>query len=158
MIVNVDPVVSVNVCSPVFLALEIWREAQGASVEAKLGVGYSIMNRVERPSWWGRRLDQVMFKKWQYSSMAAPGDPNLIKWPMFDDPSWLECLAVARAVLGKTEPNTIPGADSYHDSSIPTPPTMATGRDCGVIVSPYGNSIHFWDVDHDYEAPVTGHS
>lgn len=157
MIVPVEEAVGRAISGPVFLALTIWREARGSSVEAQIAVGYSIMNRVERPSWWGKSLDEVIGKKWQYSSMAAPNDPQLLLWPRWTSSAWLTALAVARAVIAKTEPNDVQGADSYHDSSIPTPKTMATGTFVKEIVSPHGNSLKFWDVDHDFEAPVTGH-
>lgn len=135
-----------------FLALMIWREARGASHDGQVAVGYTVINRVGRPSWWGKTLDQVLFKLYQYSSMAAPGDPQLINYPRLTDPSWRECLHVANAVLSGEPVVQFPGADSYHDSSIPTPPRMATGRYCGEIVSPQGLSLKFFDVDHDYEA------
>jgi spore germination cell wall hydrolase CwlJ-like protein len=147
MILNVDEAVSRAISGPVFLALTIWREARGASVQAQVAVGYSIMNRVERPSWWGKSLDDVLFKKWQYSSIAAPGDPQLILYPRFSDPSWLEALGVARAVIGKTEPNPAPGADSYYDDSIAAPKWATPDK----IVAKIGK-LNFFDVDGDHEA------
>ncbi len=119
------------------------------------------MNRVERGSWWGHRFDEVLFKKWQYSSMTAPGDLGLLRWFKFDYPPFLESLAVARAVLAKSEPNPFPGADSYYDSSLDrigkAPSWIATARHCGDIVTSGANTLRFFDVDHDFEAPITGH-
>lgn len=157
MLIAVDEAIARQAWEPPFLALCIWREARGASLEAKIAVGYSIMNRVERPSWWGRSLSGILGKKFQYSSLTAPNDPQLTLYPHPEDPFFQESLEVARAVIARTEPIQFPGADSYHDSSVETPKAMATGRLCGEIVSPHGNTLQFWDVDHDYEAPVTGH-
>ena len=80
-----------------FLALAIWREARGASMQAKIAVAYSILNRVERPSWWGNDVLSVLFKKWQYSSLTDPKDRQLTTWPSTSDPSWYDCLSVAGA-------------------------------------------------------------
>lgn len=156
MIVQLDVTTARAMWRPAFLALAIWREARGASTEAKIAVGYSIMNRVARPSWWGRTLEEVLGKKWQYSSLAAPGDPQLLLYPRCEDPSWRECLAVSRAVLAKDIPNPFPSADSYFDSSITAPKwaTPATFR--GQVASTHGNTLFFHDVDHDFEATAIG--
>lgn len=129
-----------------YLALTVWRESRGASHEAQLAVAYSILNRVNRPSWWGHTLDEVVTKKWQYSSLAAPGDPQLIVWPHLSDGSWLAAIKVAEAALEGTEANPVPGADSYYDDSITTPKWVVGARDCGKL-----DRLHFYDVDHDYE-------
>ncbi len=82
-----------------FLARTLWREARGESRATKLAVAHSILNRVARPSRWGQDVLGVAFKRWQYSSLPAPGDPNLVA-PGARDTAWLECLAIARDVLG----------------------------------------------------------
>lgn len=128
------------------LGLVVWREARGEGNLGRTAVAFSVMNRVARPSWWGWDLCEVIGKKWQYSSLAAPGDPQLILWPKLTDRSWLECLTIAAQVLGGQLRNPVPGADSYHDISIDTPAAMATGRACGQI-----GRLKFFDVDHDYE-------
>jgi len=162
VIVPIDEAVARTIWQPCLLALTIWREARGSSTLAQVAVGYSIMNRVERPSWWGKTLDEVLGKKWQYSSLAAPGDPQLILWPRSEDPSWQEALAVARAVLAKTEPNPVPGADSYYDSSLDEvgkpPKWAATTTHIGDIASPGQNTLRFYDVDNDFEKATTGHA
>jgi len=60
------------------LALMLWREARGESDEAKIAVAHTVVNRVAHPGWWGRTVDDVIAKKWQYSSMTDPGDPQLV--------------------------------------------------------------------------------
>jgi len=113
--------------SPIFLAIAIWREARGTGETGMTAVGYSIMERVEHPTWWGHTLAEVLAKKWQYSSLAAPGDPQLILWPVDEDVSWRLAMAVADAVLAKSVPNPVPAADSYFDASI-SPPKWATPK------------------------------
>jgi len=111
--------------SPVLLAIALWREARGTGETGMTAVAYSIMERVEHPTWWGHTLAEVLAKKWQYSSLAAPGDPQLILWPVDEDVSWRLAMAVADAVLAKSVANPVPAADSYFDASIP-PPKWAT--------------------------------
>jgi spore germination cell wall hydrolase CwlJ-like protein len=103
------------------LALLVWREARGELHPAKVAVAYSVLNRVTNPKWWGDSIGAVIAKKWQYSSMAAPGDPNLIAYPLPQDLSFQDSLYAVNAVLNGTEKNPVPGADSYWDSSIARP-------------------------------------
>jgi spore germination cell wall hydrolase CwlJ-like protein len=128
------------------LALTIWREARGEPMQCKLAVAYSVMNRVQRPSWWGRSLADVLGKKWQYSSLTAPGDPNLIKYPVRGDASFRECLEAADLAITQVAYNPAPGADSYHDISIDPPPWALKAR----FVVQLGR-IRFYDVDRDYQ-------
>ena len=125
-----------------FLSLTIWRESRGESTEAQLAVAYSILTRVARGGWWGTDILSVIGKKWQYSSMAAPGDPQLIVWPQSNDPSWDACLNAAQAALTGTPPNPAPGADSYYDDSI-NPPGWAQAP--AMRVAKIGR-LNFWKV------------
>ena len=129
-----------------FLALTIWREARGEPFKAKVSVAASIMNRVDRPSWWGKDIMSVLFKKWQYSSLTDPQDPQLTKWPSMFDGSWSECLEVALDAYERVAAHPMPGADSYHDISIPAPYWAKTEMYVGQI-----GRLKFYDVDMDYE-------
>ena len=128
------------------LGLVVWREARGESLECRRGVAWSVLNRVMRPAWWGRDLLSVIRKKWQYSSMTDPKDPQLTTWPAADDRSWWECLEVAADVIDGRAVHPAPGADSYHDISIPAPSWAAQAR----FVRQIGR-VRFYDVDHDFE-------
>ena len=103
------------------LALVVWREARGETRQAKIAVAFSVLNRVDSPKWWGTSIGAVIAKKWQYSSMAAPGDPNLIKYPLPHDLSFQDSMSAVNAALTPGAINTVPGADSYYDISIPPP-------------------------------------
>ena len=135
------------VCDVFYLALVVWREARGASHAAQVAVAHSLMNRVKRPGWWGTDVSSVATKKWQYSSLAAPGDTQLMLWPTLSDPAWLGSLGVAYDVIHSEEPNPMPGADSYYDYSIPPPKWTKGSRYCGKI-----DNLNFYDVDLDFEA------
>lgn len=110
-------------------------------------VGCSIRNRVDHPAWWGNDYGSVIGKKFQYSSMAAPGDPQLIRFPGAGDAEFAEALQIADALVNH-EPiaNPTPCADSFYDTSIP-PPAWAT-PEC--YVGTVGR-LRFYNVDHDYE-------
>jgi spore germination cell wall hydrolase CwlJ-like protein len=90
---------------------------------------------------------EVLFKRWQYSSLTDPRDPQLTTWPK-DDPVWGQCLYVADGVLNGVFSNPVPGADSYHDISIPAP-AWATPE---MFVKQIGK-LRFYNVDKDVEEP-----
>ncbi len=129
-----------------FLALVIWREARGEPKEGKTAVGFSIMNRVRRPAWWGDSVLAVVGKKWQYSSMTDPNDKQLTRWPAEDDLQWRECLRIARDVYESNVGNPAPGADSYFADTI-KPPNWATKEKFVVKIGHHS----FYDIDSDHE-------
>jgi spore germination cell wall hydrolase CwlJ-like protein len=131
----------------VFLALAVWREARGEERIGQTAVAISILNRVHRPSWWGKSVMEVLFKKWQYSSLTDPHDPQLVAWPK-DDPTWKQCLQVASDAIDGLSPDPAPGADSYFDQSI-APPIWAKKE---MFVCKIGH-LSFYNVDMDTEVP-----
>lgn len=133
----------------VFLALAIWREASGEPHAVRVAVACSILNRVDRPSWWGGTITEVLFKKWQYSSLTAPGDPNLVRWPSAGDLTWRESLQIARDVIEGLVTSPVPCADSYFDVSIAAPEWATPDR----FVAQLGR-VRFYNTDHDHEAAV----
>lgn len=133
----------------VFLGLVVWRESRGESDECRAAVAYSVLNRVARPAWWGKSVMSVIAKKWQYSSMTAFGDPQLVIWPTDTDPSWWECLEIAGAAMRGEIPNPVPGADSYFDLSIPAPKWAKPE----MFVRQIGR-IRFYNLDRDPCVPV----
>jgi spore germination cell wall hydrolase CwlJ-like protein len=128
------------------LALVIWREARGEGSAAMTAVGCSIRNRVQRPTWWGKDYVGVITKKWQYSSMAAPGDPQLILYPQAGDPMFEAALQIAQWVIEGAVHSPFPGADSYYDDSI-KPPKWATPE---TFVGRLGK-LNFHNLDKDVE-------
>ena len=110
------------------MAFAMWREARGESYEGKIAIGYAIMNRVERPKWWGNTVDTVIDKPMQFSSMTDPNDQQLRTYPgsITTDTKWLECIQAALDVLDRRIPNPVPTADSYYatwmDAKGMTPP------------------------------------
>ena len=111
----------------------------------KIAVGYSIMNRVHSPKWWGTNILEVLFKKLQYSSVTDPRDKQLTTWPR-KSALWNECKTIAQDVISGKMDNPVLGADSYHDISIPDPYWAKKG----MFVRQIGR-LKFYNVDSDYE-------
>lgn len=130
----------------VFLALVVWREARGESLTCRAGVAHSVLNRVQKPCWWGNSILSVVTKKWQYSSMTDPKDRQLTTWPIEEDASWKACLTLAADVYQGKVTNPVPGADSYFDVSIPAP-KWATPD---LFVMQIGR-LKFYNIDRDVE-------
>jgi spore germination cell wall hydrolase CwlJ-like protein len=135
------------------LALVVWREARGEPKLGKIAVAYTIMNRYDRPSWWGSTPAEVIFKKWQYSSMTDPNDPQLKLLPSPYEKigwaTWQECLDVARDVYERSAPNPAPGADSYFADYIAAP----KWADPKKFVVKIGHHS-FFNLDSDHEKEV----
>src|SRR5512135_2890358 len=104
------------------VALTLWREARGEGEIGMRAVACSIRNRVNRPSWWGNDYGSVVTKRLQYSSMSAPGDPQLSRYPDAMDPAFAQALDLADDLI-HDEPidNPVVGADSFYDISISAP-------------------------------------
>lgn len=132
-----------------YLAFVAWREARSSKLSdaARLGVMFTLLNRVSRPGWWGKTIAEVAIKKWQYSSLTDPKDRQLTTWPIESDPSWFNCLSLAQRVIYGEVDNPVPGADSYFDDSI-APPKWATADK---FVKKIG-TLSFYNVDQDHEA------
>jgi spore germination cell wall hydrolase CwlJ-like protein len=109
-------------CYPfALLTLCIWREARGESDDAKLGVAWTIKNRVALQGWMGKTYNEVVLKPWQFSSFNA-SDPNAVKWPNpLTDPSYAECMNAAKCAYSDIKTDPTSGATHYYDDSIAAP-------------------------------------
>jgi len=113
-------------------ALCLWREARGETIEAQEWVVWTMRNRC-KPGWWNPSgtLAGAVLHPYQYSSMTAPGDKQLIVFPMSKQPdgpgwvpdqAWMQCMWVVDQVLMTPEyADPSRGADSYYDDSIGPP-------------------------------------
>lgn len=133
------------------LALTIYREARGELHDAKICVAHTVMNRVNKPGWWGNDIITVLTKKWQYSSLTDPHDRQLTTWPKTDDDAFEECLTVAERVVTGVYNSPLKGIDSYYDDSLQgdTRPKWAKEhpeRFVGKI-----GRLNFYNLDQDVE-------
>lgn len=130
----------------IFLALMIWREARGESRLTQEAVAMCVINRVEKPKWWGDTIINVIFKKWQFSSLTDPKDRQLTTWPSRGLKSWNLAMEIAEKAVNKLLEHPAPNSDSYYDDSIPRP-YWATNKN---FVTKIGK-LNFHNVDNDFE-------
>lgn len=113
------------------LALCVWREARGEVYSGKLGVAWSVRNRVMTPgkTWWGDDWEEVILKPWQYSAFN-PGDPNAVKFPgdPKKDPAWLECMQAAEDAYSGISADPTGGATHYYAVGTPQPAWAITAQ------------------------------
>lgn len=102
------------------LAICVWRESRGEGYHCQCAVAHVIQNRVREQSWYGKSISEVIAKPWQFSSMSAPGDRQLVKWPERDDPSFKRSMEVVEDVM-QGAPDTSNGSTHFHDCSIEPP-------------------------------------
>lgn len=107
----------------VLLARLLYGEARGASREVKYAIANVVLNRAERPCWWGSSVREVILAPRQFSCFNLD-DVNRRKLldPLRYDRQevWQECRDVAREALSQRHDMTH-GATHYFDSSIAIP-------------------------------------
>jgi len=101
------------------LALTLWREARGEGRRGMEAVACVIRNRAVG-------LDQIaaISKKWQFSSLTAPGDAMLVKWPLPGDVAFETAMDIVSnlALL----PDITNGATHYFNPNVVRPPWAAS--------------------------------
>lgn len=104
----------------VLLKIDVWREMRGVP-EAWAAAAWVVLNRVNHPGWWGRDIVSTLTHKWQFSSMTAPGDANLVQWPQ-EDQTWEGISYQVDCVLDGTTPDPTDGATYYFTRPLTEPP------------------------------------
>lgn len=97
------------------LARTIYGEARGESVRGKEAVAAVVMNRVRRPGWWGRSVEEVCRRPWQFSCWND-NDPNCVKIQRVkdDDRVFRICVRIARRAIAGVIDDPTKGATHYH--------------------------------------------
>ena len=100
-------------------ALCIWREARGASLQAKTGVWHVIQNRTtDAQRRWPRTIPGVILQHAQFSSFL-PSDPNVTRFPIPPTPGqdasadWLAFLDCQTVVESPLNADPVGGANMY---------------------------------------------
>jgi len=124
-------------------ALCAWREARGeggidatAKRDALRGVIHVIANRAKaRNKSWA----EIVFQRLQFSSMTAPGDPQLYLVPVSPDYIFASCFEIATNVYNGGDFDLTQGATHYYADYI-APPSWITGM---VKTTQIGHHIYF---------------
>lgn len=99
-------------------ALCAWREARGEGRDGIRAVLHVIANRAKtRNQSWA----QVVYDKWQFSSMTAAQDPQLVVIPKFPDPVFETCYEVADLIYNGGDFDLTNGATHYFNPSVVLP-------------------------------------
>ncbi len=107
------------------LARTIYGEARGeyehveGGISALIAVGNVVMNRLKVQSWYGKSIQEVCQKPFQFSCWNV-GDPNrlLLMREEIADPVFTVCSEVATKVAHEEWPDLTKGSDHYHAFSI----------------------------------------
>lgn len=102
------------------LALVLWREAAGEGKDGMVAVAAVISNRVKAthlPDQW----EDVIERKWQFSSLTASGDGMLVKWPKQPDESFEVAMAIADMTVEGHLADPTGGATHYANLSVCDP-------------------------------------
>lgn len=105
------------------LALTAWRENRGGGPEGMQSVINVICNRAKRNV---TSPYTECVRKWQFSSLTAAGDPELILWPQEKDTEFLEAQALAYQASMDWLADLTNGATSYYALSMKEPPKWAS--------------------------------
>ena len=86
----------------------------------------SVINvLVNRATHRGTDVYSEAVRRLQFSSMTAAGDPNLILYPVDNDPQWVQALALTSLASKGSLEDITGGATSYYALSMPEPPYWA---------------------------------
>lgn len=99
-------------------ALCLYREARGEGNVGMTAVACVVRNRVEKHN--STPYAEVV-KKWQFSSITASGDPQLILYPLEVDMIWHTAQLLSQNVLDGSTADITGGATLYYDDSISFP-------------------------------------
>ena len=122
------------------LARTIYGEARGeyggsGGMASLISVGNVVMNRVKAQCWYGKSIQEVCQKPWQFSCWNE-GDPNraVITHAVIDDPIFSLCQEVAINISREQWPDLTKGSDHYHASTMPIFPRWAREKNPRVCV------------------------
>jgi spore germination cell wall hydrolase CwlJ-like protein len=123
------------------LARTIWAEDRSGGAAGMTAVAWVIMNRINKPGWWGDDIQSVCHKPWQFSCWNA-NDPNLpkLKAVTAADPMFALALIVAQNVAMGVATDPTNGATSYYAKSMTTPPNWAEDK---TPLADIGNQLFF---------------
>lgn len=117
------------------MARTLYGEARGeytradGGLAALIAVGNVIMNRLIKGGWFGRTVEEVCLKPFQFSCWNK-SDPNyeMIRAAPLDEPILAVCHGVAGHLLCGQWPDITGGCDHYYSRLLKEPPYWAKGK------------------------------
>jgi N-acetylmuramoyl-L-alanine amidase len=103
-------------------ALTAWRENRSGGEDGMQSVLNVLVNRATTR---GTSIYSEAVRPWQFSSMTAHGDPQLMLWPSSGDPSWIVAQSLAEEAVEGILEDITGGATSYYAASMDEPPAWA---------------------------------
>lgn len=127
------------------VARTLFGEARGESVLGMIAVAWVIKNRADNPGWWGRSVETVCLKPYQFSCWNAddPNAPFLRGNKIIPPREYMLAREAAVAVLEGHEPDPTGGATHYYSTSMRKPPKWAAS---GTKTVQIGRHIFYRDV------------
>lgn len=124
------------------LARTIWGEARSEGRDGMAAVANVVMNRVNKPRYWGRSVVEVCRKPYQFSCWNS-GDPNSIQLQKLSEADLAQQLPLARSAIAMQLQDATNGATHYHVRGMAKPPRWAEHHQpCAVI----GNHAFYNDI------------
>jgi len=97
-----------------WLAINMYHEARGESLEGKIAIGHVVLNRARKN---GISMKEVILKPYQFSWANHEARP-----PIGDYQAFIECQKAAIQCLEKQlEGKTLSGADLYYNPAVASP-------------------------------------
>ncbi|MBU4369802.1 cell wall hydrolase [Patescibacteria group bacterium] len=104
----------------ILLARLIFGEAKNQSEDAKIGIGFTVVNRVkkQRPNW-GFSIKEVILKENQYDALWNPITSGGVQDPLnnadiLTQKAWKESYNIARGILDESLEDPSSGATNFH--------------------------------------------
>lgn len=114
------------------LALTAWRENRSGGYQGMQSVVNVVCNRAAKR---GDSPYAECIRPWQFSSITAKGDPELILWPAETDPQWAIAQSIVRAAVDGDLDDITQGATFYYALTIANPPSWASAMTKTVEIS-----------------------
>jgi hypothetical protein len=119
----------------ILLARLIFGETESQSKEAKIGVGFTVINRVKKQkSNWGLTIREVILKENQYDAMWNPDRRDKVRDPLKEvtpatKAAWEESYKIATGILDESLKDPTLGATNFHSFQNPDDfPSWATKK------------------------------
>lgn len=134
----------------ILLTRLILGEAENQPKDAKIGVGFTVLNRLKKknPNW-GYSIREIILRDYQYDGMWNENTYQKVRDPFKDTSEkrrkeWQECYEIAVSILSGNLSDTADGATNFHSFQIPKDfPVWATKETFKIKL---GN-IYFYELE-----------